>query len=346
MAIKFLKETCITKFLDPTSGFQPNERETEIRVDPLTGRTSRLIYFPIRALPKPDLKEIVERSSGWCPFCPPTVESVTPKFPPDLFEDERIRQGAAMVFPNMYPYDTFSAVAVFSGEHFKPLADFAPDLLRDGFRASQRYLKSAKKADPAVATYCSINWNYMPLSGGTIIHPHLQIISGKTATNYHRQLLDASGRYAAQHGRNYWEEFVEEERRRGERFIGRRGTVNWLASYAPKGFVDISAIFEGVLTIQDITEPDWFDFSRGLSSAMEYLDSKGFWSFNMAIYSGVGEEHFWTHAKLIPRAQLPPMNASDINYFNTLHDEVLSIFRPEDVCQEAKEFFEENGVPA
>ncbi|GAB4331154.1 MAG: hypothetical protein Kow0099_02290 [Candidatus Abyssubacteria bacterium] len=343
MAIQFLKETCVTKFLDPTSNFEPNERLTEIRVDPLTGRTSRLIFFPIRELPKPDLRELVERSLGWCPFCSSMVESVTPKFPPDLFEEERIRQGTALVFPNMYPYDTFSAVAIFSGEHFKPLTDFSPESLRDGFSASQRYLRRAREADASAAAYSSINWNYMPLSGGTIVHPHLQIISGRMATNYQRQVIEASKGYAARYGRSYWAELIEEERRIGERYIGKRGEVSWLASFAPKGFVEISAIFEGVCEIHDIGEPDWLCFCEGLTAAMKYLDSKGFWSFNLAIYSGGGDEHFRVHAKLIPRAQLPPMNTSDINYFNTLHDEVLSIFRPEEVCQEAKRFFDELG---
>jgi hypothetical protein len=60
----------------------------------------------------------------------------------------------------------------------------------------------------------------------------------------------------------------------------------------------------------------------------------------MAIYSGFGEDHFKTHAKLIPRALLPPMNTSDINYFNTLHNEVLTIFKPEDICAEARPFFQ------
>jgi galactose-1-phosphate uridylyltransferase len=60
----------------------------------------------------------------------------------------------------------------------------------------------------------------------------------------------------------------------------------------------------------------------------------------MAIYSGLDSGHFRTHAKLIPRALLPPMDTSDINYFNMLHDEVLTIFRPEDICERAKSFFE------
>ncbi|MBI5119168.1 hypothetical protein HZA56_22100 [Candidatus Poribacteria bacterium] len=341
MEIHFEKRRMITKFLDPALNFAENERVTEIRVDPLTKQTTRLLHFPIRWAQKTDLGEIVERSLEFgCPFCPQMIDMVTPKFPTELTSKERIQRGSAVVFPNMFPYDTYSAVAIFSGEHFKPMAEFEPQLLRDGFCASQEYLTSVQASDPGAPLYHTINWNYMPLAGGTIIHPHLQIIAGSTGTNYHRRILESSAAYAAANSSSYWADLIEEETRLGERLIGKVGKTTWLVCFAPKGIIDVMAIFEGVLTISDIKESDWMDFSRGLSAAMKLLDSRGFYSLNMAIYSGQGAEHFWTHAKLVPRALLPPMNASDINYFNTLHNEVLTIFEPEQICAEAKGFIE------
>jgi galactose-1-phosphate uridylyltransferase len=342
MAIRFEKHTRITKFLDPAQNFEPNERLTEIRVDPLTGQTTRILHYPMRLLAGADLDAMVERSLEFgCPFCPQMVESVTPKFLPELAGKERIRRGSALLFPNMFPYDTFSAVAIFSEEHFKPLGDFSPELLRDGFLASAEYLASARASEPEASTYRAINWNYMPLAGGTIIHPHLQIIAGETGTNHQRAILDASAAYAAENSTPYWADLVEAEKSAGERFIGRVGETAWLTSFAPKGFIDIMAVFEDAPTIEDITESGWLDFSKGLSAAMKFLDDRGFYSFNMAIYSGRGEDHFRTHAKLIPRALLPPMDTSDINYFNMLHNEVLTIFKPEEICEPAKAFFKE-----
>jgi galactose-1-phosphate uridylyltransferase len=340
MKIEFKKFSRITRFLDPSTGFQENERPTEIRVDPLTGQTARILFFPIRMLFKPDLSEIVNRSLEYgCPFCPQMLEMVTPKFPPNITEKERIRKGQAIVFPNMFPYDTYSAVAIFSEEHFKPLNDFMAELMRDGFCAAQEFLAASLNFDRKTRLFCSINWNYMPLAGGSIIHPHLQIIAGESATNYHQTVLRASGEYAMRNGSNYWLDLIEEESKLGERFLGKTGSVSWITSFSPKGFIDFMAIFEGAATVMDISESDWLDFSRGLSAAMKFLDSKGFYSFNMAIYSGFGEDHFKTHAKLIPRALLPPMNTSDINYFNTLHNEVLTIFKPEEICADARTFF-------
>lgn len=341
MKIVFEKHTRITKFLDPALNFEENERSTEIRVDPLTGHTTRLLHFPIRLLSQPDLEKMVERSLEFgCPFCPHMIENVTPKFLPQFGGEERIKRGNAVVFANMFPYDTFSAVAIFSEDHFKPLNDFQPELLRDGFCASRDYLVAARGAEPGASGYRTINWNYMPLAGGTIIHPHLQIIDGESGTNYHRRILDSSSKYAEQNSTPYWIDLIEEETRLGERLIGKVGKTAWIASFAPKGFIDITAIFEQGLTVEDISDSDWMDFSRGLSAAMKYLDSLGFYSFNMAIYFGLGDDHFRTHAKLVPRALLPPMDTSDINYFNILHNEVLTIFVPEHICSEAKAFFD------
>ncbi|RJP71840.1 MAG: hypothetical protein C4532_06945 [Candidatus Abyssobacteria bacterium SURF_17] len=344
MKVRFEKYSRVTKFLDPALNFEENERPTEIRVDPLTGQTSRILHFPMRMLSKPDLEEIVKRSLEFgCPFCPQMLDMVTPKFTAELTKKERITRGTAVVFPNMFPYDTFSAVTIFSDEHFKPLGDFAPELLHDGFCASQEYLDAARRARPGSSLFYSVNWNYMPLAGGTIIHPHLQLIAGKDGTNYHRAILDASRHYAAQNSSSYWSDLVEEEIRLSERFIARIGKISWLTSFSPKGFIDIMAIFDRTPTIFEISEADWLDFSRGLSAAMKYLDGYGFYSFNMALYSGDGEQHFSTLAKLIPRVQLPPMNTSDMNYFNTLHNEVLTIFTPEDICAEVRKFFEGLG---
>jgi UDPglucose--hexose-1-phosphate uridylyltransferase len=342
MKIEFKKYSRVTRFLDPSTGFQANERPTEIRVDPLTGQTARVLYFPIRMLTKPDLTEIVERSLQFgCPFCPQMLEMVTPKFPPEITEKERIKRGSAVIFPNMFPYDTHSAVAIFSEEHFKPLDSFEPELLRDGFCVSQEYLAASLQFSDNSSLFNSINWNYMPLAGGSIIHPHLQIIAGESGTNYHLAVLKASGEYTECNGSSYWLDLIEEESSRGERFLGKSGPISWITSFSPKGFIDFTAIFERAGTIMDITESDWLDFSRGLCAAMKFLDSKGFYSFNMAIYSGTGEDHFRTHAKMIPRTLLPPMDTSDINYFNTLHNEVLTIFKPEEICADARAFFHE-----
>ncbi|MCJ7604682.1 MAG: hypothetical protein MUO19_01435, partial [Dehalococcoidales bacterium] len=89
----------------------------EFRTDPLTGRTIRLVQFNLDKVIRPDLNALEQQSREmFCPFCPPVVEQITPKFTPDLVPDGNICTGEAYAFPNNGPYDVYGAVVVMSRE--------------------------------------------------------------------------------------------------------------------------------------------------------------------------------------------------------------------------------------
>jgi len=339
MPIRFQKYLKQTRFLDPNREYQEGSQLTEIRIDPLTGRTSRILNFPLRIPPKPDLDPLVNTSLKMgCPFCPEVVEKSTPKFPPDLVPEGRIRVGEALVFPNMFPYDTYSAVGIFSGRHFVPLPEFTQEILADGFRACVEFFRRAQGSQ---RLYGSLNWNYMPLSGGSIVHPHIQVIAGDLPTNYTRETLEAGKRYVEENGSLFWADLLKAEQQAGERYIGATGPVQWLASFAPMGYMDLLAVFPGCETIGDLTSHELQEYARGLLRVFTYLDGKGFWNFNMALYSGVaGDASTWTHARLVPRYATPPLGTSDMRYAEVLHRETLAIVKPEDVCRELRGMLE------
>lgn len=54
---------------------------SEIRIDPLTGRTARICHFMKLNWEKPDFDALVAGTEAWCPFCPDKVLKVTPAFP-------------------------------------------------------------------------------------------------------------------------------------------------------------------------------------------------------------------------------------------------------------------------
>jgi hypothetical protein len=103
---------------------------------------------------------------------------------------------------------------------------------------------------------------------------------------------------------------------------------------------DVMGIFVNELSLLEIPPAGFQEFARGLQKIFLYLDKNNLMSFNLTIFSGLKEkDYFWTHARLTPRFVIPPMNTSDINFTGLLHDESLSIIKPEDVCQEMKAFF-------
>ncbi len=327
-------------FHDPFNNFQLTERPTEIRVDPLSGRTSRVIYFPVTLPQPPDQTPLAEFTKQFCPFCRPAVFERTPKFPEEIIPEGRMARGSAVVFPNAFPYDTHSAVAVVTEGHYVKMDAFDPHELADGIIAGRDYLKRINGHFRA-CVHLSINMNYMPLAGGSILHPHIQLIAGDIPTNYQREWSHLCRTYRADKKSDYFDDLIREEEKRDERFIIRSGGIVWLSSFAPMGITEFFSIFEDGASIIETSEEALEHFALGLTAVLKYLASMNFMSFNMSIYGAApADRSVKTHARIVPRTLLPPVGASDVNYFEMLHHEVLTIIKPEESARGAKAFFD------
>ena len=341
MPIRFKKSLRNLRFLDPTQGFQEHVSSFEFRLDPLTRRRSRVTALKFRLLKPPDLGAVIDKSTQRpCPFCRQNLETMTPKFVPDFVPDGRIAAGSALVFPNFMPYDQHNAIAIFSTEHFIGLSDFSESQIVDGLLASQKFFHRVSQANSKNKYFC-VNWNYMPPSGGSLVHPHLHLMADKEPSDHHALLLRRGKRFWKKFNVNYWAALIEEEKKRGIRYLGETGGVCWLLYFAPKGMMfDVMGIFVENQSILNATTDQFRDFASGLRRIFAYLVQNNLHSFNLAIFSGLnGKDHFWTHARLIPRFTIPPIDTSDVSFTGLLHDESLAIIRPEDVCKELKPYF-------
>jgi galactose-1-phosphate uridylyltransferase len=246
-----------------------------------------------------------------------------------------------VVFPNAFPYDAHSAVAVVTGGHYVKMDSFDVRELTDGLLAGRDYLSRINAIDPR-CVYLSINMNYMPCAGGSILHPHMQLIAGDVPTHYQREHAGCCGEYRKAHGTGYFGDLVDRERELKERFVARTGEIAWLSSFAPLGITEFLAVFEGGGPITRVGDSVVESLALGMSAVLKYLASLNFASFNMALYSEPTDDPaFPTHARIVPRTLLPPVGASDVNYFELLHHEVLTIIRPEESARGAAGFFEE-----
>lgn len=314
----------------------------EIRWDPLTGQTCRLLDYSLDRILRPDLEGIVQRSLELgCPFCAPGVEEITPRFPAELVPEGVLRRGEAMVFPNARPYDIYSAIVVVSREHFVPLAEFTLETLFDALMVALAYLKRVQKVEPR-AEHHFIAWNYMPPSGGSLIHPHIQCNIGYFPTFYQRQILDASLRYYEKTGANFWSDLIGQEKQVGQRYIAAGGNIHWLTSFAPRGRLpDVLAIFQGKASITEPSEDDLRDLAAGLLKVFRYLDKLNLVSFNLSTYSGTDANQFWAHVRVMPRSLLlySPIETSDQFYYHVMHDEGICLLPPETACESLKSYF-------
>jgi len=346
--IIFRKETKTGRQYDPRKNFELTSIESEIRHDPLTGETGRICHFSLSSATPGDLGGTIEATAATCPFCPDLVRKVTPKFPDEILPGGRLVHGDAVLFPNLFPYDDLSAVAVISKDHFHPMDDMPTRIIEDGLAVARKFLEIA---EPHVSQNNSeafgiVTWNYMPPSGSSQVHPHFQIVATTTPGNAIRREIAAGNAYYEKHGHTFLADLVETERSIGERWIGESGIVKWITPFVPNGLMgDCMAVFPDRSTVLDLNERDIADFADGLRRILKAFSSMGLWGFNLTFLPGVtgaGASHHWLKARLTPRLYInPTMYVSDVAYLQLHLEERFAMVSPEQTAQKLREQMEE-----
>ncbi len=331
-----------TLMLNPLEDMAERRVPTEIRNDPLTGRTARICHFRKFEWEKPDLEALVAGTESWCPFCGEKVLQVTPCFPRDLIPEGRLQKGDMVIFPNIAPYDAVGAVATLGARHYTPMGEFTPQRVASAFGLALDFFRRVQASGHPEAVYHIINWNYMPPSGGSIIHPHLQIFSSSSAPNLMRQELEASKAYPEQHGTNFWEDLTAGEAQSKERYLGKIGRTHWMTAYAPMGVAgDVLAVVEDARCTLDLHPRDLEDMADGLIRVMAEYDKLGIFSFNMNFFTGTeADDHFRFHLVFSPRTYFShQLGTPDVGSLRSLYNETICMAFPEEINQILKKGF-------
>jgi UDPglucose--hexose-1-phosphate uridylyltransferase len=284
-------------------------------------------------------------SGRFNPFARDNREEVTPRFldEAEKIPEGRLSLGEALVAPNLFPHERYSAVTILSEAGFVPLSGFSEDLLVNAFRAYFRYLERARETNSEELRHYSANWSYMPLSGGSVVHPHHQLVASPIPTNYLWEVEASLSRY----GREYFGDPVSLEEG-GERWMGRQGGISWLTGFAPLGHIDVVGAFAGRYSIFDLADEDVRALGRSLLRIFVYLEEEDLASLNFALYRLEGAGGFIVHCRLSPRFLLSnALRISEVNYFEFLHAEPLAFFYPKAPARSLRERFEdaERGDP-
>jgi galactose-1-phosphate uridylyltransferase len=330
MPVRFERRQKTARYLDPRINFQETTIACEIRRDPLTGRSGRVAHGLGFTMQAPDLAPLIAISQPSCPFCPDRLFVVTPEFPPEIVPEGRLKLGEAVLFPNLVPYDEHSAVITISQEHYVPLGNFTHTQLFHAFSVSRSYLHAVQRHPQT--TYALVFWNYFPASGGTQIHPHLQVLATDAPGNALEEELTCSSRYYREEGRSYWADLLVAEEGLGERWVARGVHSAWLTSFVSRSLLaDLLILFPEVQTIVDLTDEGLDEFCRGLGQALSHLGSQGVYSFNLAWFPGVvGSQEMCLHARLSPRLYLTPrLWGSDTTALQHVYQEHFMVQTPE-----------------
>lgn len=330
MSISFETHTQEAAFNDPREDFKPVSIPVEVRVDPLTGRQTRIVPEALPRAEDPDFSQFVE-SDGFCFFCPENVSDVTPTYG-EAYEPDRGHGDEAISFPNISPYGTHSNVVVLTEDHYLPIDGLSSSLYSDGLAVALDYVTSIMSNDPAVR-YASINQNFLPPAGSSIVHPHLQTMVDERGSTGQRRMAEADRRYLRDHDRSYWRELIATERDLGERYLGSIGEVDWVAAFAPIHFYHVV----GVLEQPDVPAPaDGVveDVAEGIERILDYYSAEGLNSFNFSWFLAPDDRPSTIH--LVGRSVFDQFYVGDTPFFATIHGEPVVDVTPETTADGAR----------
>jgi len=334
------KETIV---LNPMKDMARRSIPSEIRKDPLTGRTARICHFMKLRWEKPDFGAMVSGTEQTCPFCPEKVMQITPCFPEEILPQGRLTAGDMVLFPNIAPYDSLGAVATMGAQHYIPMLEFTAERISGAFRLARAFFQRIEEIDHPESVYHIINWNYMPPAGSSLIHAHLQVFASSSAPNLMREELEAARRYRQRKGTNYWDDLVAHEISEGQRFLGSIGRINWFTSYAPMGVAgDVLAVADKASSTLELSDEDLDDIADGLTRVMAAYDKMGIFSFNMNFFTGAkGDDFTRFHLLFSPRTFFnQSLGTPDIGALRNLFNETLCMAFPEEINSLLKPDFE------
>jgi UDPglucose--hexose-1-phosphate uridylyltransferase len=304
------------------------------RRDPLTGASTRILTgVKLQPDTRPDMTGLTAKPA-FCPFDSEHLEKATVPFPAELAPEGRIRVGKAVVVPNIIAYATYSAVGIYDpARHFLDLDELTPSLIGDALSAMVRHTRAVRRLDPS-AVLSSVNANYLPPAGSSLVHPHLQSAHDSCGVTGQRVLVEQAEAWQDRHGSSYWADLVGQEDG-GPRWLGRTGRVAWLTPFAPTGFHEVWGVIDGAADLTDLTEQDTQDLGRGLSGVLAAYGAWNLASFNFALIGGgplARERGHRVVLKVLSRSNPEPVYRSDATYFERLLGEAMIDLSPEDVA--------------
>ncbi len=321
------RELLTAEMIEPGTG-EPVRTAIEVRYDPLTGHSSRIL--PERGLMPAagfDLEAFARQSRAGCPFCPGRIDRLTPKLPGSIDPGGRIARGEAVLFANLHAYSSHSSVSVYSPRlHYLPLGEITGRLLADNLATQVLFARAVMAAEPR-SRWASINANHMLPSGSSLFHPHLQGIVDSQPTTMQRLLAEVPPqRFAA---------YLDAERRSGERYLGDTGRVQWLVSFAPIAPAELRAFIGGVSSPAELDDDLVAELAHGLALGLGAYAEMGFQSFNCAIYGAPpATDGYPLNLRLACRSNLRPFYRSDSTFLERLHWEGAVDLAPEHVARQ------------
>lgn len=328
--MEFRKEIEVSKIL--LAG-KVEESVVEIRYDPLTLQTSRVVRKSFSLFKGEDFEEEIVSTKNFCPFCEERLEGMVAR-DPEIMKGEIWKRGECRAFSNLIPYAKYSLVLRISEKHFLKLSEFKDTHFFDAFMLLQDYIKML----PNKKLFITVGMNYLKPAGSSIMHPHIQFIASENSPDFFARLDWSALEFMETNGIDFWATLRNKERN-GERYIGETKKTDWVSAFAPKGFMHIIGIPEE-REFGEMSEEQLQGFAEGIVKVLRYYETKGFNAFNFTFFCAdrLGK-HFRTNFHIVARTPFSKYYWCDVFFPKILQDESVVFFAPEDYARELREIW-------
>jgi len=336
------KEIYKTKYLSPRNNFKLTDVYAEKRYDPLTGHRVRVYEIDWNTKPV-DFYELGEKSQKRCPFCDDKLNLYAARFDPAFCPEGFLKKGEVTLIPNILPYAENAAVSILTREHVVPMGKMPAKTISDSFSLIFEYAKDVSIFQKKTYKFAHLHWNYMPTSGGSIIHPHMQVYVTDEPLNYHRRVLEKAMEFQEKYGSEFFECYIRKEEEEKARIIYVDETLAFLSPFASRGMLgEFMIIFKHAFTYHDMTQEIIDKVSSVIYKLTLFFKSKCIPGFNLAFYaSPVGEKVMRAHIRIYPRVYRDPdIFATDVETPTLLYGESFSLISPEKNAEMVRHFFE------
>ncbi len=326
-----------TALVDPSG--RRSEQLIEHRTDPLTGTVASLnavLGEKAKAfLGTADLAlldDLQERSRAGCPFC--TAAEKGTRFVPELSPEPQLRVGRSVAVPNLFSKCQVDAVVIVDPAlHVLYPSRLPAPALGDAFRAAAEVVRVARRSDAALVHHVA-GMNFLQPAGSSVPHPHLQVHVRSVPYSGLGRLQRLAAAWRARSGRSFFDELLDHERG-GPRWLGRTGSVQWVAAWAPSRQKEVWGVLPGVASLPEAPDDALAAFAEGATRVVAAYEEWGIHAFNLLFHSipAPGDPGSWAlHVKLCARPAFRNLYSNYDSWFTPL-------FLGDDVHTEAPETY-------
>ena len=249
-------------------------------------------------------------------------------------------QGDSILFPNLFPYGSYSAVSLFDNRHFVEIGQASMESYANNFLNCSRYLKKIRNQDPQ-AVFMAITQNHLPSAGGSLLHPHLQINADRLPANHQRILLQRADDFYHQYGNYLFSSYLEHEWNEGSRYIGATGSWQWMAAFAPEGFFEIWGILPQKTSLQQVSASDWQALATGILNTQRFYRDLNRNGYNLGLLSvEMPASRLELRIVIMVRSNYAPWVRSDHTGFEVMLGDMTTFNAPEQTARWARPFFQ------